>query len=129
MTNILELPWPPSLNHLYPTGKNGRRFLSKAGKLYHDQVIYAVRQTGYCLRKRYVLPVALSIWVFPPNNIRRDISNLIKIIEDSLTLAGVWKDDSQVYEEHVYKRHVVKGGRVDIEVHELGVITKEDFGP
>ena len=37
--------------------------------------------------------VWLDIQVYPPDNRRRDISNLIKIVEDSLPW---FKDDSQV---------------------------------
>jgi crossover junction endodeoxyribonuclease RusA len=35
-----------------------------------------------------------------------DLSKLARAVEDSLTDAGVWHDDAQVVEEHLWKRYV-----------------------
>ena len=86
----LRLPWPPTLNHLYPTVQ-GRRVLSTAGKAYHQEVSAAIlKQWGIpvvCLTAR----LSLVIEVYPPDKRRRDLSNLVKIIEDSLQTAEAKK--------------------------------------
>jgi Holliday junction resolvase RusA-like endonuclease len=61
----------------------------------------------------------LRMVVSPPDQRRRDISNLIKVVEDSLTLAGVWSDDEQVSLLEVVRDVIRDGGSVLVEVSEL----------
>lgn len=86
----LRLPWPPSSNTLYPTVGN-RRILSEAGKAYKAEVAKACEGKGHVVGR-----VTLEVWVYPPDLRRRDISNTVKILEDSFTACGVWEDDFQV---------------------------------
>jgi crossover junction endodeoxyribonuclease RusA len=112
------LRWPPSLNHLYPTARNGRRFLSVAGKQFKQSVWADVLAQG---RPARPLSGRLSILieVFPPDRRVRDLSNLVKIIEDSLTDAGVWKDDGQIDDLHVIRRAVTLDGAVRVTIKRL----------
>lgn len=112
-----QLPWPPSLNHLYPTGRNGRRFLSKRGKAYHEAVaVELLRQR--VPRKRTCDRIELTLLLQPPDYLRRDVSNLVKCIEDALTRAGVWMDDCQVDDLHVHRCLRYPGGIVTVEIKE-----------
>ena len=83
------LPWPVSVNALYRA--RGRRvFVSARGKAFKKAcgVIFAGSKMVYETER-----VWLDIEVYPPDNRRRDISNLIKIVEDALPW---FRDDSQV---------------------------------
>ena len=83
------LPWPVSVNALYRA--RGRRvYVSARGKAFKKAcgVIFAGTKLVYETER-----VWLDIEVHPPDNRRRDISNLIKIVEDALPW---FRDDSQV---------------------------------
>ena len=85
------LPWPVSVNALYRA--RGRRvYVSARGKAFKKAcgIIFAGTKMVYETER-----VWLDIEVHPPDNRRRDISNLIKIVEDALPW---FRDDSQVDE-------------------------------
>ena len=83
------LPWPVSVNSLY-RAKGKKVYISAKGKAFKSAcgIIFAGAKMVYETER-----VWLDIQVYPPDNRRRDISNLIKIVEDSLPW---FKDDSQV---------------------------------
>ena len=99
------LPWPVSVNALYRA--RGRRvFVSARGKAFKKAcgIIFAGTKMVYETER-----VWLDIEVHPPDNRRRDISNLIKIVEDALPW---FRDDSQVDEikiKRCEKDHRKKG--------------------
>ena len=83
------LPWPVSVNALYRA--RGRRvYVSARGKAFKKAcgIIFAGTKMVYETER-----VWLDIEVHQPDNRRRDISNLIKIVEDALPW---FRDDSQV---------------------------------
>ena len=83
------LPWPVSVNSLY-RAMNKRVYVSARGKAFKKAcgIIFAGTKMVYETER-----VWLDIEVYPPDNRRRDISNLIKIVEDALPW---FRDDSQV---------------------------------
>ena len=83
------LPWPVSVNSLY-RAKGKKVYISAKGKAFKKAcgIIFAGTKMVYETER-----VWLDIEVYPPDNRRRDISNLIKIVEDALPW---FKDDSQV---------------------------------
>ena len=99
------LPWPVSVNALYRA--RGRRvYVSARGKAFKQAcgIIFAGTKMVYETER-----VWLDIEVPPPDNRRRDISNLIKIVEDALPW---FRDDSQVDEikiKRCEKDHRKKG--------------------
>jgi crossover junction endodeoxyribonuclease RusA len=99
---------------MYPTVR-GRRVLSSEGKLFKQAAWAAIYQ-----QKRPAMPfscrLALTLRFYPPNTHRRDISNLVKAVEDSLVYAQVMVDDSLVDDLRVLRCAVVEGGRVEAEV-------------
>ena len=99
------LPWPVSVNALYRA--RGRRvYVSARGKAFKKAcgIIFAGTKMVYETER-----VWLDIEVHPSDNRRRDISNLIKIVEDALPW---FRDDSQVDEikiKRCEKDHRKKG--------------------
>ena len=83
------LPWPVSVNALYRVRARGV-YLSPKGRAFKNACgkIFAGTKMVYETER-----VWLDIEVHPPDNRIRDISNLIKIVEDALPW---FKDDSQV---------------------------------
>lgn len=114
---VLQLPYPPSTNHMWRTPRSGplagRTLLSEEGRAYR----HAVRA---CVGPRKTLHgrLRVSIEVQMPDKRRRDLDNLPKAILDSLTHAGVWLDDSQIDDLRVWRSHLM-GGRIVVTIEEL----------
>ena len=110
----LDLPWPPSANNLFPTLR-GRRVMSERGRIYVGKFKVAVRKQ---LPKHvtFLGRMCYRVRFSPPDRRRRDLSNLLKAVEDCLTKCDVWGDDSQVDNGQFLRGPVVKGGRVEIEI-------------
>ncbi|MBV7502082.1 RusA family crossover junction endodeoxyribonuclease [Achromobacter sp. ACM05] len=117
--NVLELPFPPSLNTYWrhPTkGKlAGRHLISEKGREYRQAVIDEASR--YQLAK---LAGRLSVHIdaFPPDNRRRDLDNMMKGLLDGLVHAQVIEDDSQIDKLSIERGVVCKGGRVRVFVSE-----------
>ena len=88
----LELPWPPSVNHYY-RHVGPRVLISKEGRNYRDVVSARIRSANI---QRFDGAVELNIQLYPPDNRRRDVDNVLKCVLDTLTVAGLYNDDSQV---------------------------------
>lgn len=106
------LPYPPALNHLYATTRDGRRILSKAGREYHKTV------RSEC---RSFLPfrgeVRVTVYAYRPQR-RGDIDGAFKALLDSLS-GVLWNDDSQIIELHAYRRDNKDSPRVEVTVEEV----------
>lgn len=109
---IFRLPYPPTANTMFPTGKNGRRFLSGKGKDFRAEVIALVGP-----RKPLEGRLEVQIDLYPPDNRRRDIDNITKSALDSLTAANVWNDDSQI--DRLIINRGGLGNHCDVTVREL----------
>ncbi|TCJ96166.1 crossover junction endodeoxyribonuclease RusA [Volucribacter psittacicida] len=84
----VNLPYPPSLNHYWRHTRQGRHYISKAGKTYRDAVLMA------CVKEKpFQSQVSIHIDVFVPDNRKRDPDNLWKVVLDSLTQANIIEDD------------------------------------
>mgnify|MGYP000287326186 CR=1 FL=1 len=111
----LHLPYPPTVNSLWQ--KRGKRFfLSKRGQAFRAAV-FAV--TGGMMYQTMMGRVRVEIEVYPPDRLKRDIDNVIKIILDSLQSAKVYADDAQVWELSVKRMSQVAGGLAVVRVWEL----------
>ncbi|MGYP002035165128 len=56
----------------------------------------------------------VDILVFPPDNRRRDLDNVLKAILDSLEDAKVFKDDSLIDDLRVRRMDTFKDGKIEI---------------
>lgn len=92
----VTLPVPPSVNGLYSTVR-GHRVLSKAGRQYHKDAGWLTKEAaaviGFDVQPLQRLELAIVLhW---PDNRRRDLSNAVKCLEDSLA-AALGFDDSTI---------------------------------
>lgn len=127
------LPFPPSLNSIWRatlvpcTPKKpgappwaARILLSQDGRQYRR----AVRDIIRALHSPSTPPgarLSLHLHVCPPDRRARDLSNLPKALEDALTHAGVWADDSLIDELRVTRGPVTSGGQVHVTITPLTV--------
>lgn len=89
----ITLPYPPSVNSMYRTFR-GRMLISKKGR---EWIKVAVHEAQAQANGWFVNgPCSIAIRAFVPDHRRRDIDNLSKGLFDSITHAGIWKDDCQV---------------------------------
>ena len=104
---VLNLPYPPSVNHMYINAR-GRRFPNAKAKAYKTAISEYVVE--YRVPKFEDAKIALIVWAYPPDRRKRDISNLLKIIEDSLQDAGVFNDDFNIDFIEIKRGEIKKGG-------------------
>lgn len=100
------LPFPPSLNHYWRKDR-GEIHISEEGKKYIARVkqlalLNGRGDTEYSLKVlRQPKPkqkLKVCAVFHCPDNGRRDLDNLFKVLFDCMTKAKVWHDDSQVFE-------------------------------
>ena len=87
-----SLPYPPTTNGLFATIGN-RRVKSKAYAAWRVEAGWCIRQQGHASVDG---SVAILMQCVAPDKRRRDISNLIKAVEDMLVEMRVIEDDSHV---------------------------------
>lgn len=89
---LIELPWPPSVNHYYRRVGH-RTLISREGRKYRTEVCAI-------LRDLYFRPLdgelAMTVDAYPPDKRRRDADNILKSLLDALQHAGAYHDDSQI---------------------------------
>lgn len=107
----LRLPWPPTVNHYWLLGRNGRRYISDEGVTFRAAVKLAAMNLPMVAGN-----VIVSITAYPPDKKRRDIDNLLKSLLDALQHAGLIDDDSNVSDLRITRSERVKGGAVNVEV-------------
>lgn len=90
---MITIPFPPSVNHYYRNGKKGRKIVCDKGKAHREQVWAICRNLGVQPTRK---KIAATFVCHRPDKRRRDLSNLLKCLEDSLTMGGMWHDDSQI---------------------------------
>ena len=118
----LRLDYPPSVNHIY--GQRGKRkYLLPEVERYRTLVMISVIEqqpeflNGVFFGKG--VPLAITVYAYPPDRRVRDLDNIWKAILDSLQKAGVFANDNQMKEQHGYMRGSVKGGRVDVTIETM----------
>ena len=127
----MRLPFPPSLNHYWRKDRGGMH-ISEDGKKYIARVqqlalLNGRGDTEYSLKVfRQPEPkqrLKVRAVFFCPDNMKRDLDNLFKVIFDCLTKAKVWADDSQVFElnaKKILKRdytNIHTAGRAELEIY------------
>jgi len=99
----IKLPGlPPTVNHVYRTGR-GVRYKTAEGRRYQEQVV----QVMDVFRKNnepWDGPTSVEIYFTSKNHHPWDVDNRIKVLQDCLAPAGVIKNDKQVVE--LYARRI-----------------------
>ncbi|MFM5790239.1 MULTISPECIES: RusA family crossover junction endodeoxyribonuclease [Aeromonas] len=120
----VTLPWPPSTNLIWRnvavSGKP-RTLLSQEGRVYRKAAADAclvAKLAGKQIPDR----LALRLVVQAPDRRARDLDNTVKAVQDALTHAGVWLDDSQIDRLLVERGPVVKGGMVSVTVEVMSAL-------
>lgn len=112
------IPFPPSNNAYWRHPGNGVHLISAKGVIYRNLVWYIVKRD-----RKGVPPLAgpldVKLVACRPNKRVRDLDNLPKAALDSLTKAGLWKDDSQIQKLSIEWGEDVKGGELRVYVDEL----------
>ena len=108
-----DLPWPPSVNNYY-RHVGPRVLISRAGRKYR---MMCVSRLGG--QNRLSGAVSLSLECYPPDRRRRDLDNLLKCLQDSITAAGVLEDDSQIRRLQMEMLEPIEGGLVHVRLETL----------
>lgn len=112
---LKQLPWPVSIN----------RYLRRAGVRMHttNEAKAYRRDVGWLLAGSPGFGsarIAVEIVAFPPDNRKRDLDNIAKVLIDSLMHAGLFDDDSQIDDLRIWRGPVRKGdGAVSVRVQEI----------
>lgn len=118
----IDLPFPPSVNHMYRHGYSGKRLLTKEAKTFREKVIVLVLNKWN--REKAPLPIVGDIAVyimarFPHGDRKRDIDNLLKATLDALQAAKVFCDDSQVAKMTIERGEKINDGSMMVQVRRL----------
>lgn len=115
----LILPYPPSVNSIWRTGKKGKWYLTKAAKDFKEVVGYYV----YSKRARELFAktdrLSVKLIAYPPDARKRDLDNLCKITLDAMQDAGVYHDDCQIKEMHLKMEQPFPKGKVEITIEKI----------
>lgn len=120
----LKLEWPPSVNHYYARSKTGGVFISKRGMAHRATTLNTWNKHR---REPASGLLRVEVTLYPPDNRRRDIDNVQKCLFDSMGVAGVFNDDSQIDDLRIMRArnadgslNVVEGGMVSVFIEEIG---------
>ena len=111
----IELPFPPSVNHYY-RHVGSRVLISKRGRAFREKVCSILFALGVKKIEGFLF---IEIEIYPPDNRRRDIDNLLKALLDSLQHGGLYDDDSQIHKLKIQKFSTIKNGKVIIRIGKL----------
>jgi crossover junction endodeoxyribonuclease RusA len=111
----LTLPYPPTVNHYW--GQVGsKKFLGKKGKEFRQDVYIC----AYNARKGTLdARLHMEVYLYPPDNRKRDVDNVLKPLLDALEHAGVYENDSQIDKLCITRMDVIKGGSCDVIITQL----------
>jgi len=111
----ITLPWPPSVN-TYWRNFDGRMIISARGREYRETV--GDQMILQKMVKHFKGQLRVEIEAYRPDKRRRDLDNLLKATLDGLAHAGVYEDDSQIVDLHIYWAKDI-GGMLKIKIEEL----------
>lgn len=115
VNKYLVLPYPPSLNMMYPTNRTGKRYLSTRGQRFKKAAIDALtKQRAVFMTGE--LTVVLRL--YRPKK-QGDIDNYSKGVFDAMK--GIcFEDDKQICELHIYRYDDKTCPRVEVEITKKG---------
>ncbi len=110
--NIM-LPYPPTVN-TYWRKFNNRMVISAKGRQYRKDVMELLEGC-----RTFHGRLKVTIIATMPDRRKRDLDNILKSLLDSLDHAGVFDDDEQIDQLHVFRSVVEKPGNVAVSIEEL----------
>lgn len=115
----LELPWPPSVNKIWKTTSRGGWYSTKEAVNYKTVVGYMVASKK--VQNSFPKDVTLdfTMHAHPPDNRKRDLDNLAKIVCDALQDARVYINDSQIKIIHMEMLEARKGGMITVTIRQI----------
>lgn len=113
-TQSVTLPYPPGINHLWFTDRNGRRRLSAAGRQFKDDAGKLCCAAGF---RPLTGEVAVTLHFYRPRRIG-DVDGGIKIVLDALQ-GYAYVNDSQIERLVVCRWDDPKRPRVEVTVEEV----------
>jgi len=89
------LPWPPSVNSIWATDRKGNWYSTKVATDFKELVKYAVYKAK-SPKFNDSATISVEVIAYPPDNRKRDLDNIFKILADALQEAKVYKNDVQI---------------------------------
>ena len=122
----ITLPWPPTANtywrHPDCGPLVGRHLISSRGRGYrvrvHEEVLEQLHHYPKLAGR-----LKVTYFCFPPDKRTRDLSNLLKAMDDAISHAGVWVDDGQIDEFRMIRKDVEKPGMVVVVIEEITCVS------
>ena len=109
----IVLPYPPTVN-TYWRKFNNRMVISPKGRQYRKDVMQ-ILEGCETLHGRLKVTIIATM----PDRRKRDLDNILKSLLDAMDHAGVFDDDEQIDQLHVFRNGVEKPGYVAISIEEL----------
>ena len=88
----MTIPIPPSVNHAY-WYKGGKRIRKQPAKDFEKEIASMLLNCPKFPEKKKIV---CNMWFYFGDNRRRDASNTLKIMLDSIERGGLYKDDKYV---------------------------------
>ena len=111
-----SVPYPPSMNTMWRNFR-GRTVLSKAGRIFREQVNFLVIDKN--IPKFGDKKLKVTMILRPRDKRKTDIDNRIKAVLDALEHAGVFDDDFQVDHLEMIRGEPIKGGLLHVVIEEI----------
>ena len=111
-----SVPYPPSMNTMWRNFR-GRTVLSKAGRIFREQVNFLVIDKN--IPKFGDKKLKVTMILRPRDKRKTDIDNRIKAVLDALEHAGVFDDDFQVDHLEMIRGEPLKGGLLHVVIEEI----------
>lgn len=127
----LTLPWPPSDNAHKKVGalrktKKGKMYQARINTLETNRFYWEVRQIIQDKLKKEgrnsfdsATKVGVQVLAYPPDAKKRDITNILKVLCDSLQHGGVIEDDYQICRLLIQRADIITPGRVIVRIEAI----------